>query len=165
MQQCPKCGKSIYTGSTTEYCDFCNTSLTLSSSPSTPEYSGIVWEHTESLNLFTALGLTIWQSLIHPVRFFNQISEKSNLFQATLFALTTGSIGILFSLLWHNKHTDIWEFFVLHGIATDFGIHQTSTFIYFFQCFYARPNHTDLAIPSSNSSMYQRNVLFSAFLS
>ncbi len=122
MIQCPTCGTHQVHSGALSSCESCGALLTdtvtVTASP-TPAV-GIPWENTERENIFKALFNTIWESMMHPSRFFSHITKTSSLFHALLFGLTAGSIGVLFDLSWQNSFTDFWEILALQGIDIDF---------------------------------------------
>ncbi len=132
MIQCPHCGASRVHTSTSPICEICGRSVfdgdTNSLSPSLP--AGIPWEHTEHMNIFKALVATIRECLIKPFQFFKKITESSSLFHALLFGLVTGSIGVLFDVMWQKSFANTWEFLSIQGIDPDFRSTGTNTLLF-----------------------------------
>ncbi len=132
MTQCPKCGTQRVHSGTLSSCEMCGSLLPeetgVTASPI--RAAGILWEHTEHMNIFKALLYTIWESMMHPSQFFSHITKTSSLFHALLFGLTAGSIGLLFDLSWQNSFADFWDILAIQGIEADFG-HSVSQSLIF----------------------------------
>lgn len=68
--------------------------------PAAREEAPVPWENPELASL-PALGLTLWQLLTRPRRFFHRLSWDGDLGDPLGFALVLGSLGLLASLSWH----------------------------------------------------------------
>ena len=132
MIQCPYCGATRVHSSASLLCEFCGKAVSnnTTESVSTSVPVGIPWEHTEHMNIFKALLITIKECLIKPFQFFAKITESSSLFHALLFGLVAGSIGVLFDVMWQKSFADSWEFLSIQGIDHDFSTTSTNTLLF-----------------------------------
>ncbi len=116
MIQCPHCGASRVHASADSRCEVCGAAI--SSIPQPDGSAAIPWEQNGNMNLFKALFTTVGECLTHPFRFFGKINAASSLYHALLFGLVTGSIGILFDVMWQKSMANAWEALLFEGMES-----------------------------------------------
>lgn len=124
MILCSKCGALQIHAGTSSFCETCGSSF----EPQSEDERGktflqntIPWENQNQHPLPLAFYQTVYLCLCRPSQFFNRITVKTSLFQAWLFGLVCGSLGMVFTLLWGNTAFYAMNIFTLSNVSAGNG--------------------------------------------
>lgn len=96
--KCNKCGSEQPANTVTNYCTVCGSLM-----GATDEIiADLPWEKSEDLGLFKAFIETTKLVLTKPSIFFRNLTEKTSLFSALMYALLASAIGSLADVVWHT---------------------------------------------------------------
>lgn len=113
---CPRCGTRINSCAQTCSCPVCGETLInqiVAITPrSLPSHELTAWESPQSrTNPVFALVDSLWESFSRPNRFFKKAANNSTIVPPLLYALVTGSIGMIAAFLWsqliQNQFSDL----------------------------------------------------------
>lgn len=133
MSQCPKCGADINQLKSTSTCEICGYTLSSSSdgyNRNAACTTAVPWENVHSLGLPKAFFETLKATLFRPRCFFSHIDEKTSTFNAWLFALLTGSLGVIFNILWQINGYSFFDPSWFSGSSMNLSITNTNQLLF-----------------------------------